>query len=594
MPDTELGLKKMKKETILSFLAALIISATFSSCSDGGDGNESGDGVTLTDSYLQVYKWVFSDASLGEGDGSHIWFDTENYTLYFLSSNTGMGYFAQRDYDTDLGYHKTTSAEMFTYTVSGNRLTIKYDKSGSTYTLTYNNGYLLLNGNPAFKRYPMSSGDYEIIEKNKPVTGKCGKDLTYAYDSDEHILYITGTGDMYDYQMSDDRPWTELQIYEIDIDNGCTSIGNYAFEGLKYLKDVYLPNSVTNIGDWAFGRTNIKDVSLPNKIRRIGIAAFAYCSHLERADFIKCTSLETIEDGAFSQCPLELGDFNMEIDMPNLKTIGRDAFISATFTSLTLNERLEEIGQYAFSGWAGKVNVSKLVIPNSVKTIGEYAFSGSFSEIRIGTGVRQLGDRAFISTKSGKIYVNLGVPLTNIGNVIIADADEWESNEGSWTLYVPKGSKVAYQRADVWKKFKYIYEDSSLQSGNGTPDDNGGEDIPNLSNLIKGKWAYEEDINDEDWINESILFDQKRSGSIHFEHVLNNEWGISADGTYVLNGNTLTATYTSVSVDSKLAGNGFVDGRTRTVIYEVISCNNSKLVLKNITDGIAARTYEKY
>ena len=47
-------------------------------------------------------------------------------------------------------------------------------------------------------------------------------------------------------------------------------------------------------------------------------------------------------------------------------------------------------------------------------------------------------------------------------------------NQSKWTLYVPKGSKAAYQANQYWRGFKSIVEDASLVSGNGEPG-NGGE-----------------------------------------------------------------------------------------------------------------------
>ena len=71
------------------------------------------------------------------------------------------------------------------------------------------------------------------------------------------------------------------------------------------------------------------------------------------------------------------------------------------------------------------------------------------------------------------MYVNLGQPLPIPPSTYII-IDDYGDAAGSWTLYVPKGSKSAYQDANGWKSFKSIIEDSSLTSGNGTPQGGGG------------------------------------------------------------------------------------------------------------------------
>lgn len=63
------------------------------------------------------------------------------------------------------------------------------------------------------------------------------------------------------------------------------------------------------------------------------------------------------------------------------------------------------------------------------------------------------------------------------------------SNRTNATLYVPKGSKTAYESADFWKQFKIITE---LEWGNASGDINGDgritiADVTKLVNMILGK-----------------------------------------------------------------------------------------------------------
>ena len=113
-----------------------------------------------------------------------------------------------------------------------------------------------------------------------------------------------------------------------------------------------------------------------------------------------------------------------------------------------------------------------------MKSIGVTAFKGKFSKIVIGSDVKEIGSSAFISgASSGKMYVNLGVPL-NVNGSVIVDDNTWASIESKWTLYVPKGSRGAYMKKAPWNKFKSIVEDSSLSSGNGTSGGDDGDDNP--------------------------------------------------------------------------------------------------------------------
>ena len=64
-------------------------------------------------------------------------------------------------------------------------------------------------------------------------SGKCGDNLTWTYFENSGFGYIEilGTGDMYDYTEVNHAPWYEYKdsIQDIDIGDGVTSIGDYAF-----------------------------------------------------------------------------------------------------------------------------------------------------------------------------------------------------------------------------------------------------------------------------------------------------------------------------------------------------------------------------
>lgn len=80
-------------------------------------------------------------------------------------------------------------------------------------------------------------------------SGTCGKDgdnLTWTLD-DEGTLTISGTGEMSDY-MYQVGPWGS-GVKKAVIQEGVTSIGNYAFWGCIGLTEVVIPDSVTSIGN---------------------------------------------------------------------------------------------------------------------------------------------------------------------------------------------------------------------------------------------------------------------------------------------------------------------------------------------------------
>lgn len=127
-------------------------------------------------------------------------------------------------------------------------------------------------------------------------------------------------------------------------------------------------------------------------------------------------------------------------------------------------------------------------------------------------------------------------------------------------------------------------------------DDDDDEPTPvevNYASVIPGHW---ENTGLAGNLSETIGINYKGTGTIALEDLVENDWGVMAFGTYTLNGDKLTASYTDVTVyDSNYnAGtyHGFTDGKSKTVTYTIQSCDGKKLVLKD--ESGKTQTYEKY
>jgi len=113
------------------------------------------------------------------------------------------------------------------------------------------------------------------------------------------------------------------------------------------------------------------------------------------------------------------------------------------------------LGNHAFeycSGFSGS-----LIIPGSVISIGNEAFAycGGFTSVTIPGSVTSIGDAVFAScNKLTDLYVNSSTPinLSSSYNVF------YDVPTSTCKLYVPAGSKSAYQEANQWKDFKNIIE----------------------------------------------------------------------------------------------------------------------------------------
>ena len=85
------------------------------------------------------------------------------------------------------------------------------------------------------------------------ASGTCGKNLIWTIDEDG-VLTISGDGDMYNYSF-DEQPEWGWGFNEVILEEGVTSVGNYAFYNC-YFYNIALPQSLKTIGQYAFGRNS--------------------------------------------------------------------------------------------------------------------------------------------------------------------------------------------------------------------------------------------------------------------------------------------------------------------------------------------------
>lgn len=179
-------------------------------------------------------------------------------------------------------------------------------------------------------------------------------DNIYATLDETGTLTLSGTGAMWDgkgnyphgsltptVRIAGNDTYIDHLVYKIVINDGITSIGNYAFYNYYKLQSLSIGSSVTSIGEDAFYHTSaLHTVTIPGTVRKIGIWAFA--------------------DSGLTSCNLNKG----------LQTIDNFAFANAKFKSISIPDGITMIGEYAFNG----TSLETVTIPQNITIIKTGAF----------------------------------------------------------------------------------------------------------------------------------------------------------------------------------------------------------------------------
>ena len=174
------------------------------------------------------------------------------------------------------------------------------------------------------------------------------------------------------------------------IPDSVTNIGDYAFSSCRSLTDIVIPDSVTNIGDYAFGNCrSLTNIVIPNSVTSIGDNAFEYCFSL--SNLIIPDGVTSIGDGAFVGCT----SLSSVVIPDSVSCIGNNAFWGCeSLTDIVIPNSVTSIGKSAFYGCC---SLTEVVIPDSVTSIGDKAFHtcSSLTNIDIPDSVTSIGDGAF-------------------------------------------------------------------------------------------------------------------------------------------------------------------------------------------------------
>lgn len=222
-------------------------------------------------------------------------------------------------------------------------------------------------------------------------------------------------------ELDEDALFGNYSLTTVELPEGLQKIGTSAFSSDYNLENINIPSTVTWIGSSVFfGCYKLKSIELPPSVTRIVAYAFSECAGLTSFEFP--AGLTTIESGVLLRCP----------------------------------------------------NITSVIIPSSVTTLEKDALYGmnALKTIEIPSSVTRML-YGCLADDLDTIYVNWEEPIAITPS---AFSDYSYSNA---ILYVPKGTKSAYENAEFWKQFAHIEEyeptPSNIQSAEVKPSSANGE-----------------------------------------------------------------------------------------------------------------------
>lgn len=247
-----------------------------------------------------------------------------------------------------------------------------------------------------------------------------------------------------------------------------TFIGDHAFDICRYLKEVTLPENMSNIVSNAFRNCrHLRSLVLPKHLSSFGEYAFFHCDSL-RSNIVYPEGMTYVPGYCFQYC------YGVDsLFIPNcVKTIGEYAFdICTGMEYVDLSDSLTHIYN---CGFASCVSLKNIELPTTLSSISDYGFAYSgLDSIRIPENA-SLAQYAFYDCNSLK-YAELPTSYYNINNkqiftecnalehiklksptVLYGNTDEFISWKGNVTVEVPDYLVNSYKLNTYWYTYKDV------------------------------------------------------------------------------------------------------------------------------------------
>lgn len=321
---------------------------------------------------------------------------------------------------------------------------VYYPAGDSTWTGDILSGEMLRYGRCKAVPYQTGTDPFESIVSS----GSCGFNAAYTLNG-YGVLRLSGSGavetDVVEPGVSALESY-DVPVRYIEIENGITAIGDYAFYNMSSIETVSIPGSVKSIGASAFWHcAGLREVTIPQGVEVVGDATFiksgvtkavipVSATEIGRYAFADCADLTQInvadanpsytdidgvlfDKGVSRLITFPAGKSGVYTVPAGVTVIEDSAFSESVATGVTLPDGVTSIESWAFNG----ASLESIYLPATLRNIGEGAFEGTPLTDVYFAGDQAQWDSIRINTNRNSELINAAIHY-NSGEYAAADA----------------------------------------------------------------------------------------------------------------------------------------------------------------------------
>ena len=249
---------------------------------------------------------------------------------------------------------------------------------------------------------------------------------------------------------------------EVTIPDGTVKIAPYALSNSTKVKKINLPESLKEIGNFAFRSCNLQDITLGKNLTTLGYGVFQGNASFNAINLDAANTAFTVSNGMLvhkaSKTLVAVTANTKELSVPaGVETIAPYLlYANKNITKLDAPQSTKTVGEYAFyicpslaqvqipgavtlesSSFWHAVKLQSINFPSSLRTIGPYSFCGSgLKEAIIPEGVDSIG--AAFQRCDSLLKASTPSTATKMGDVMFFEcAVLGEINVAEGVTYIP-------------------------------------------------------------------------------------------------------------------------------------------------------------